>query len=52
MRKSVMQCAKMINLGFRKVLLKYMEWKANKDVKVMQKLIDEFDEGDDYKHWK
>ena len=29
-----------------------MEWKANKEVKAMHKLIEEFDKGDDYRHWK
>lgn len=29
-----------------------MEWKANKDLKQMQKLIENFDQGEDYKRWQ
>ena len=29
-----------------------MEWKAKKDISQMKKLIENFDQGDDYKKWQ
>ena len=52
MRLAVLQSVKKIKLGFRKVLSKYMEWKAKKDISQMKKLIENFDQSDDYKKWQ
>ncbi len=52
MRSAVLQSVKKIKLGFRKVLSNYMDWKAKKDIKQMQRLIENFDQGDEYKKWQ
>ena len=52
MRQEVLQTVNKIKFGFRRVLSKYMEWKANKDIRQMQKLIENFDCGEDYKRWQ
>ena len=49
--RNVLEATKIIKSNFRKVLAKYREYKTNKDLKDMFRLVNEFDKGEGYSDW-